>query len=134
MLANVKIEQDKENKHIHRVFVDGKQIDRITHLDFQVNPSEFPSVTLNIEQMSGVDFKGQAEVNFLNNPITIQDACKIIREELLKHGDLYDGFVASMISAVLEETYIPAGVERESLEMSARKACEKIVKRIIGED
>ena len=26
MLANVKIEQDKENKHIHRVFVDGKQI------------------------------------------------------------------------------------------------------------
>lgn len=134
MLANVKIEQDKENKHIHRVFVDGKQIDRITHLDFQVNPSEFPSVTLNIEQMSGVDFEGQAEVNFLNNPFTVQDACKILREELLKYGDLYDGFVASMISAVLEETYIPAGVERESLEMSARKACEKIFKRIIGED
>ena len=28
MLANVKIEQDKENKHIHRVFVDGKQIEK----------------------------------------------------------------------------------------------------------
>lgn len=41
MLANVKIEQDKENKHIHRVFIDGKQIEKITHLDFQVNPLEF---------------------------------------------------------------------------------------------
>ena len=34
MLANVKIEQDKENKNIHRVFIDGKQIEKITHLDF----------------------------------------------------------------------------------------------------
>ena len=53
MLANVKIEQDKENKHIHRVFIDGKQIEKITHLDFHVNPLEFPTVTLNIERMSG---------------------------------------------------------------------------------
>lgn len=28
MLANVKIEQDKDNKYIHRVFVDGKQIEK----------------------------------------------------------------------------------------------------------
>ena len=37
MLANGKIEQDKENDHIHRVFVDGKQIEKITHLDFQID-------------------------------------------------------------------------------------------------
>ena len=71
MLANVKIEQDKGNKHIHRVFIDGNQIEKITHLDFQVNPLEIPNVTLNIEQMSGIDFEGQAEVNFLNNPFTV---------------------------------------------------------------
>ena len=100
MLATVKIEQDKENKHIHRVFVDGKQIERITHLDFQVNPQEFPSVTLNIEQTSGVDFEGQAEVNFLNTPFTVQNACKVIREELQKHEDLYCGFLASIYSAL----------------------------------
>ena len=69
MLANVKIEQDKENKHIHRVFIDGNQIEKITHLDFQVNPLEIPNVTLNIERMSGVDFEGQAEVNFFERPI-----------------------------------------------------------------
>lgn len=124
MLAHVKIEQDKENKHIHRVFIDGKQIDKITHLDFQVNPMEIPSVTLNIERMSGVDFEGQAEVNFLKDPFTVQDACKILRDELLKHGDLYKAFSASIYSAlkdISEDTDID--------EMP-----EIILSRIIGEE
>lgn len=124
MVANMKIEQDKENPGIHRVFIDGKQIDKITHLDFQVNPLEIPSVTLNIERMSGIDFEGQAEVNFLKDPFTVQNACKIIRDELLKHGDLYRAFSASIYSALKEmpeETWID--------EMT-----EIILKRIIGED
>ena len=100
MLANVKIEQDKENKHIHRVFIDGKQIEKITHLDFHVNPLEFPTVTLNIERMSGIDFEGQAEVNFLKDPFTVKNACKILRDELMKHGDLYNGFVSSILSVL----------------------------------
>lgn len=124
MLANVKIEQDKQNKHIHRVFVDGKQIDRITHLDFQVNPCEFPSVTLNIEKLSGVDFEGQAEVNFLNNPFTVQNACKILREELLKHDDLYRAFSASIYSGLKD---ISEDVELDEMP-------EIILKRIIGEE
>lgn len=124
MLANVKIEQDKENKHIHRVFIDGKQIEKITHLDFQVNPLEFPAVTLNIERMSGVDFEGQAEVNFLKDPFTVQNACKILRDEIMKHEDLYRAFSASIYSALNEmpeETWID--------EMP-----EIILSRIIGED
>ena len=124
MLANVKIEQDKENPNIHRVFIDGKQIDKITHLDFQVNPLEIPSVTLNIEQMSGVDFEGQAEVNFLKDPFTVQNACKILRDELLKHGDLYIGFSASIYSA-LED--MPEGTWIDEIP-------EIILKRIIGEE
>ena len=124
MLANVKIEQDKENKHIHRVFIDGKQIDKITHLDFQVNPLEIPSVTLNIERISGIDFEGQAEVNFLKDPFTVKNACKILRDELLKHEDLYRAFSSSIYSAlkdISEDTNID--------EMP-----EIILNRIIGED
>ena len=124
MLANVKIEQDKENKNIHRVFIDGKQIDKITHLDFQVNPLEIPSVTLNIERMSGVDFEGQAEVNFLKDPFTVQDACKILREELLKHRDLYRAFSASIYSALKD-----ISEDAEIDEMP-----EIILSRMIGED
>lgn len=124
MIANVKIEQDKENKHIHRVFIDGKQIDKITHLDFQVNPLEFPTVTLNIERMSGVDFEGQAEVNFLKDPFTVQNACKILREELLKHDDLYRAFSASIYSGLKD---ISEDVELDEMP-------EIILKRIIGEE
>lgn len=128
MLANVKIEQDKENKHIHRVFIDGKQIEKITHLDFQINPLEIPSVTLNIERMSGVDFEGQAEVNFLNDPYTVQNACKIIREELLKHGDLYNGFLSSIESSLKEQKVTGLPFQPES------DIADKILKRIIGEE
>ena len=124
MLANVKIEQDKENDHIHRVFVDGKQIEKITHLDFQINPCEIPSVTLNIERMSGVDFEGQAEVNFLKDSFTVQNACKILRDELLKHGDLYKAFSASIYSALKD---IPSGIWIDEMP-------EIILRRIIGEE
>ena len=135
MLANVKIEQDKENKHVHRVFIDGKQIEKITHLDFQVDPYEIPSVTLNIERMSGIDFEGQAEVNFLKDPFTVQNACKILREELLNHGDLYDGFKASIISVLKENfRYIGDGETEIIAEYGENQFAEEILKRIIGEE
>lgn len=130
MLANVKIEQDKENTNIHKVFVDGKQIEKITHLDFQVNPLEFPLVTLNLETMSGIDFEGQAEVNFLEIPFSVENACKILREELLKQGDLYRGFLASIQSAVKEKS-----VEiKEYVDIDCYKWSEYILRRIMGED
>lgn len=124
MLAHVKIEQDKENKHIHRVFIDGKQIEKITHLDFQVDPCEIPSVTLNIERMSGIDFEGQAEVNFLKDPFTVQNACKILRDEIMKHEDLYRAFSASIYSALKD-----ISEDTEIDEMP-----EIILSRMIGED
>lgn len=127
MLANVKIEQDKENPEIHRVFVDGKKIEKITHLDFEVNPLEIPSVKLNIEQISGVDFEGQAEVNFLNTPFTVQNACKILRDELLKHGDLYNAFVASINSVLMD------GIQCEPPNLMEQKA-KQIMDRIIGDE
>ena len=100
MLANVKIEHDKENPGIHRVFVDGKQIEKITHLDFEVNPLEIPSIKLNIEQIGGIDFEGQAEVNFLNTPFTSKTACKILRDELQKDCVLRRAFLTSIYSAL----------------------------------
>lgn len=136
MLANVKIKQNKENPNIHRVFVDGKQIEKITHLDFRVDPLEVP--TLNLETMSGIDFEGQAVVNFLETPFTIENACKILREELLKHGDLYNGFLESMKSVIQESEKWEKNdcvcnsydEKKEDLERLA----ELMLKRIIGED
>lgn len=54
----------------------------------------------------------------------VQNACKILRDELLKHGDLYKAFSASIYSA-LED--MPDGTWIDEMP-------EIILKRIIGED
>lgn len=121
MLANVKIEQDKENKHIHRVFVDGKKVDRVRTIDFCVDVYSAPEV--NIEIVGGIDFEGMADIHFDYSPYTVEEACKILRDELLKHEDLYRAFSASIYTALKElpkETWID-------------EIPEIILNRIIGE-
>lgn len=55
--------------------------------------------------------------------ITVQQAVTVARDELLKHGDLYNGFRAS-ISSTLKE--IPTG-------MGLYDVAEKILDGLIGE-
>lgn len=54
----------------------------------------------------------------------IKEACKILQDELLKHGDLYRVFSASIYSALND---IPEGTYIDEMP-------EIILKRIIGED
>ena len=56
--------------------------------------------------------------------MTIQQAVAVVRDELLKHEDLYDGFRAS-ISSTLKE--IPAGAGLYDI-------AEKIMDGLIGEE
>lgn len=122
MLANVKIEQDKENKHIHRVFVNGEKLKRVNHIDLNIDVAEAPQVNVGI--VGGCDFEGMADVHFDYSPYTVKEACKILREEIMKRNDLFDGFVSSIQTAIEEApNYI-----------KNRELAERILKRIIGED
>lgn len=56
--------------------------------------------------------------------ITVQQAVTVVGNELLKHGDLYDGFLAS-ISSTLKE--IPVGT-------GLYDVAEKILDGLIGEE
>lgn len=125
MLANVKIEQDKENKHIHRVFVDGEKLKRVNHIDLNIDVNEAPQVNVGI--VAGCDFEGIADIHFDYSPHTVKEACKIIRDELLKHGDVYNGFISSIESSLKEQevTGLPFQTERD--------ISENILKRIVGE-
>lgn len=58
------------------------------------------------------------------NNSDLQTACRVIRDELLKHEDFYKAFVASVQSAILET---PSGTWSNEL-------AERIVKRISGEE
>ena len=122
MIANVKIEQDKQNEMIHRVFVNGEKLKRVNHIDLNIDVAEVPQVNVGI--VGGCDFEGMADIHFDYSPYTVKEACKILREELLKHGDLYDGFKASIISA-LKETGFAEDI---------RDVADRTLIRIIGEE
>lgn len=122
MLANVKIEQDKEKPWIHRVYQNGNEIKRIVEANLNIRTDSFPEVNITID--GGCDFEGMADIHFDYSPYTVKEACKILRDELLKHGDLYNGFVASIYSALKD---IPGETRIEDMP-------QLIMDRIIGED
>ena len=126
MLANVKIEQDKENKHIHRVFIDGEKLKRVNHIDLNIDVAEAPQVNVGI--VGGCDFEGMADIHFDYSPYTVKEACKILRDELLKNVELYNGFISSIESSIKDQRIIPLPGHTE------KEIAEKILSRIIGED
>lgn len=126
MLTNVKIEQGKENKHIHRVFADGKKLKRVNHIDLNIDAAEVPQVNVGI--VGGCDFEGMADIRFDYSPYTVKEACKILQGELLKHGDLYNGFLSSIESSLEEQKVTGLPFQPES------DIADKILKRIIGEE
>lgn len=121
MLANVKIEQITEKHPYFRVYKDGQKITRVRHIDANFDVDEIP--TVNVEIVGGFDFEGMADIHFDYSPYTVEEACKILRDELLKHEDLYRAFSASIYTALKElpkETWID-------------EIPEIILNRIIGE-
>ena len=125
MLANVKIEQDKQHEIIHRVFVNGKKLERVNHIDFNLDVSEVPQVNVGIA--GGFNFEGMADIHFDYSPYTVKESCKILRDELVKHGDLYNAFVASINSVLMD------GIQCEPPNLMERKAKE-IMDRLIGDE
>lgn len=133
MLANVKIEQITEKRPYFRVYKDGKKITRVRHIDANFDVDEIP--TVNVEIVGGFDFEGMADIHFDYSPQAVKEACKIMRDELLKHEDLYDRFVASILSMLKENSrYIGDGETEIIAEYGENQLAEEILKRIIGEE
>ena len=68
MLAKVKIEQDKQNEMIHRVFVNGEKLKRVNHIDLNIDDAEVPHV--NVGLVCGCDVDGMADIRFAYSPYT----------------------------------------------------------------
>lgn len=121
MLANVRLEQDKEHPTCHKVYINENEVQRVSRMNFLVEPCEVPRLC--IEAYGIPDFEGLADVSIERVP-TVEEASKILREELLKHGDLYKAFSASIYSALND---IPEGMFIDEMP-------EILLKRIIGEE
>lgn len=125
MLANVTIEQDKRDNITHKVIVNGREIQRVNHIDFNFDVSEVPQVNVGI--VGGFDFEGMADIHFDYSPYTVKESCKILRDELLKHGDLYNAFVTSINSVLMD------GIQCEPPSLMEHKA-KQIMSRLIGDE
>lgn len=110
---------------MNKVIVNGREIQRVNHIDFNFDVSEVPQVNLGI--VGGFDFEGMAEIQFDYSPYTVKESCKIIRDELIKRGDLYNAFVSSINSVLMD------GIQCEPPNLMEHKA-KQIMSRLIGDE
>lgn len=104
----------------------GKEIPRVKSVDFHVTVDEVP--TFEFEMFGLPDIEMESEVKFSYTPQSIEDAVRILRRELLTHGEVYNGFKASLKTAV--EKYCTCGLPFEPEEETAGK----ILDFMIGEE
>lgn len=102
-------------------WIDGNKVPHVKAVDFHVAVDEVP--TFKFETMGRPDIDIPGELIFDFSPENLSDACLIVSEELKKHGDFYDAFVAS-VKSVLDE---PG-------DLFSKECAEQIVNRIIGEE
>jgi hypothetical protein len=107
-------------------FINGTEINRVRSADFHVAFDEFPTSVF--ELMALPDIEMESEVKFSYTPQSVEDAVIIMRHELLAHGEVYNGFKASLKTAI--EKYCTCGLPFEPEEETAGK----ILDFMIGEE
>lgn len=109
-----------------KCFIDGKEMSKVRSIDFHVAVDEVPTVEIG---MLGIpDIEMNTCVMFSFAPKTVTDAVTVLRHELILHGEIYNGFKASLKAAI--EKYCTCGLPFEPEEETAGK----ILDFIIGEE
>lgn len=107
-------------------FIDGEKIPRVKSVDFHVSVDEVP--IFNFEMMGAPDIEMECLAQISVSSQSITDAISVLRHELLQHGEIYNGFKASLKSAL--EHYNCCGLPFEPEEEIAGK----ILDFLIGEE
>lgn len=106
-------------------YINNQKITRVQSVDFHVAVNEIPTFDFEMDGITDIDMFG--DVRFSFTPKTVEEAVKVLQNELMKHGDFYNGFLESIERSVKEQQ--PSLPYRNSKCIS-----EEILKRIIGEE
>lgn len=109
-----------------KCFIDGNEVPRVKTVDFHVSVDEVP--IFNFEMMSTPDIELECLAQISVSSQSITDAFLVLRHELLLHGEVYNGFKASLKSAL--ERFDYCGLPFETEEEKA----EKILDFLIGDE
>lgn len=124
-IPRIKVVNEKESWLGTQCYINNQKIDKVKAVDFRVAVDEV--TTFDFEMMGCPEIDMLGDVRFSFTPHTIEKAVKVLRNELLKEGDIYKGFLSSMESAVREQQLtLPY--------RAPRWIAEDILKRIIGEE
>ena len=107
-------------------FIDGKKIPRVKSVDFHVAVDENPTFEFEMSSLPDIEMVGDIQFQF--TPESVTDAVSILRRELLAHGEVYNGFKASLKTAI--EKYCTCGLPFEPEVETAGK----ILDFMIGEE
>lgn len=130
-----KIKKEVSHMHTVKVFnnngsvipthveIDGKPL-RCRSIDYHAEADCIPTFAFEVFALSDIEVN-HADIRFKFHPETVTDAVKILRHELMRHNEIYDGFLGS-VKSVLNDMYDDAS--------SINKAAEKILQRMIGDN
>ena len=125
-LNKIKVRSKGEAPIPTYVTINGKPLNGVRAIDYHVDVDSLPEFTFNINGIKEIE-ANNAITRFEITPNSIIEAVKLMRHELLKHGDIYDSFAASIESSVKEQgLQLPFQPPRE--------VAEKILDRVIGEE
>ena len=104
-------------------FVGGTEIHHVRSADFHVAVDEIPTSTF--ELLALADIEIESKVRFEYTAQSVEDAVRVLRHELLEHGEIYNGFKASLKSAL--EKYNCCGLPFEPEEEIAGKMLDFLI-------
>lgn len=104
-------------------YIDGKKIENVKQIYFNVGVENVP--TFIFEKIGIPDMDILARVIFDCKPENVTDAVQILRNELLKHKEVYEGFSSSIASALKDHWC--CGLQFEPEEIVAKKILDYLI-------
>lgn len=99
-MHTVKVFNNNGNIIPTHVEIDGKPL-RCRSIDYHAEVDYIPTFTFEILALADIEVN-HADIRFKFHPETVVEAVKILRHELMQHGDVYNGFARSIESALKE--------------------------------
>lgn len=132
-IPRVKVINQNENWMGTECYIDDKKIERVKSVDFRVAVDEIPQFTFETMGLPDIDMGG--DINFRFTPETVQQAVVVLRNELMNHGELYNAFLKSMLSALDNKFWNSRnknGYELDLREEDFKEAATLMLNRLIG--
>lgn len=126
-IPRVKVVNKGESWLGTQCYINNQEIGRVKSVDFHASVEEVP--TFDFEMMGCPEIDMLGSIRFSFTPKTVEEAVKVLRNELMKYEDIYNGFLASIKSALDEYEHMCCRSEDANIDLS-----NEILKRIIGKE